>query len=189
MGNSSRPRALPTGITHIDGFFFIVTDNFDLFGDPVAANHGGRGRPQHVPTLENRNRVNMLLACGWSNERIAGALRVTLPTLRKHYFSELKSRAVARDRLDAAVMMRAWDGVQKGNVSAIRLFGHLLERNDLMNFGQAIKPRDAARADAPAPEAKAPKLGKKEAAVVAAHSPDAGTPLGELMMQRQQSVN
>ncbi|MBN8987435.1 MAG: hypothetical protein J0H42_04265 [Rhizobiales bacterium] len=164
-----------------------MTDNFDLFGDPIAANHGGRGRPQHVPTVENRNRVNMLLACGWSNERIAATLRVTLPTLRKHYFSELKSRAVARDRLDASVMMRAWDGVQKGNVSAIRLFGHLLERNDLMNFGQTTKPRDVERAPAGETAAKAEKVGKKEAAVIAAHSPDAGTPLGELMMRRQQS--
>jgi hypothetical protein len=162
-----------------------VAEVFDLFGDPVPANFGGRGRPSHIPTQENRNRVNMLLAAGWSNERIAAALRVTMPTLRKHYFSELKYRDVARDRLDATLLMKAWDGVQKGNVSAIRMFGHLLEQNDLMNFGQTRKPRaDEAQAK---PE-KAPKLGKKEAALAAAHQPDVGTPLGELMARRQQST-
>jgi hypothetical protein len=33
---------------------------FDLFGNPVPGNHGGRGRLAHVPTLQNRNRVSML---------------------------------------------------------------------------------------------------------------------------------
>lgn len=30
----------------------------------------------------------MLLALGWNNERIAAALRITPPSLRRHYFSE-----------------------------------------------------------------------------------------------------
>jgi len=163
-----------------------VTENFDLFGDPVPANRGGRGRPAHVPTQENRNRVNMLLAAGWSNERIAATLRITLPTLKKHYFSELKFREVARDRLDAAMLMAAYEGVGKGRLGP---FLKLLERNDLMNFGQTSKPVAAPAEKAePAPE-KAPKLGKKEAALLAAHQPDAGTTLGELMMRRQQSMN
>ena len=127
----------------------------------------------------------MLLAFGWSNERIAAALRVTLPTLRKHYFSELKTRAVARDRVDLAVVMKTWDGVQKGSVAAIRQFYSLLERNDLMSYGQTSRP-NAAAAEKPA-EAPAAKLGKKEAATLAAQSPDVGTPLGELMARRQQA--
>ena len=188
MVKSLQPPFPRTGPTAIGRFFFIVSENFDLFGDPVPANHGGRGRPQHVPTQENRNRVNMLLAAGWSNERIAGALRVTLPTLRKHYFSELKHRDVARDRLDATMLMKAWDGVQKGSVSAIRQFGQLLERNDLMNFGQTSKPRAAASDDESKP-AKAVKLGKKEEALLAAQQPDPGTPLGDLMARRQQGMN
>jgi hypothetical protein len=76
---------------------------FDLFGDPVPANWGERGRPEHIPTQKNRNRVSMLVALGWSVARIAAALFVTQPTLRKHYFSELKYRDVARDRLEAAL--------------------------------------------------------------------------------------
>ncbi|WP_316188313.1 MULTISPECIES: hypothetical protein [unclassified Bradyrhizobium] len=163
-----------------------MADNFDLFGDPIPANYGGKGRPPHIPTTENRNRVNMLLACGWSNERIAGAMRITEPTLRKHYFSELKSRDVARDRLNAALLMKGFEGVQKGNATAIRLFLHLVERNDLMQFGQSLRP---ARIDRSEKAAKPAKLGKKEEALLAARQPDVGSPMGELMARRQQSMN
>jgi hypothetical protein len=137
-----------------------------------------RGRPEHVASQQNRNKVNMLLALGWSNKRIAASLFITLPTLRKHYFSELRFRDVARDRLDASVAMKLWDGVQDGNVGAIREFRKLIERNDLMN------PRPAG-AQPPSQKAKAIALGKKQAAIEAARQPDTGTPLGELMARRQ----
>lgn len=152
---------------------------FDLFGDPVPEGRGGRGRPQHVPTSENRNRVNLLLALGWGNERIAAALRITPPTLRRHYFSELRHRDVARDRLDLRRAEVLWREAEKGNVGAIKEFGRLLERNDLMLFGQTSRPQPAAPAPKPA------KLGKKEAALAAAAQPDTGTALGQLMARRQ----
>jgi hypothetical protein len=163
-----------------------MDDNFDLLGDPIPGNHGRRGRPQHVPTTRNRNRVSMLVAMGWSNERIAGALDCTLPTLRKYYFSELRLREVARDRIDSEVLMKLWEGVKAGSVSAIRQFRAEVERNDLMTFGQKNKPR----AEKPAAEKPAPaaRVGKKEAAELAAHQPDQGTPLGELMARRQQGL-
>lgn len=149
---------------------------FDLFGDPVPDGWGRRGRPEHIATNENRDKVLMLLALGWSNERIASALGITPPTLRKAYRRELKLRGQQRDRLNAAIAMRLWQGVQDGNISAVREFEAFLEKNDLMNFGQASPP------DRSAPEKK---LGKKEAALAAAQKPDAGTPLGELMARRQ----
>ena len=34
--------------------FFLVSEIFDLFGDPIPENWGKRGRPQHIPTLKNR---------------------------------------------------------------------------------------------------------------------------------------
>jgi hypothetical protein len=123
-----------------------MTQLFDLFGDPVPANHGGRGRPQHLPTQKNRNKVNMLQAFGWSNARITAALRVTQPTWRRHYFSELKCREVARDRLNAEAAMKYWKMFQEGNVPAGREFLSLVERNDLMSF------RSAAAADKPRQE-------------------------------------
>lgn len=120
-----------------------MAEVLDLFGDPVPSNWGGRGRPEHVPTQQNRNRVSLLVALGWSNSRIADALFVTQPTLRKHYFSELKYRDVARDRLVAQVGVKLLDGVNAGNVSAIREFQKYLERNDLMLYGQTRQPRKA----------------------------------------------
>ncbi|WP_316158766.1 MULTISPECIES: hypothetical protein [unclassified Bradyrhizobium] len=128
----------------------------------------------------------MLLACGWNNERIAGALRITEPTLRKHYFSELESRDVARDRLNAALLMKGYEAAQAGSATAIRMFLQLVDRNDLMMFGQPLKPSSAKKPEKPA---KAEKVGKKAAALAAAHQPDAGSPMGELMARRLQGMN
>jgi len=154
---------------------------FDLFGDPVPANWGQRGRPEHVPTQQNRNRVSMLVAMGWSNARIAAALFITQPTLRKHYFSELKFREVARDRLVAGLLTKHWELFMAGNVAAGKEFRDLLKENDLMLYGQTARPQQQK-------PAKEPKLGKKEAALAAAQNPDTGSTLGELMAKRQGSL-
>ncbi len=152
---------------------------FDLFGEPVPSNWGGRGRPEHIPTQQNRNRVSMLVALGWSNKRIAAALYVTLPTLRKYYFSELKFREVARDRLNAAMATRLWDlFMTEGSVAAAKEFRAFVETNDLMLYGQTAPPTQPE-------QPRAPKLGKKEQALVDARTPDTGSTLGELIAQRQ----
>ncbi len=122
-----------------------MSEYFDLLGDPIPENFGRRGRPQHIPTEKNRNKIMLLLAMGWSNERIARSLSITPPTLRKFYFRELKFREEARDRVDAALLARCWEQVEKGNVGAMREFGKLVERNDLMLYGQTIKPQSAAK--------------------------------------------
>ena len=96
----------------------------------------------------------MMLACGWSNERIAGVLRITLPTLRKHYFSELKVRDVARDRLEARLLMLCWSQVETGNVGAMREFRRMMDLNDRMG---AETEMSAAPADSDRPE----RIGKK----------------------------
>ena len=151
-----------------------MTETFDLFGDPIPENWGKRGRPQHVATLENRRKVSMLLAFGWNNERIARALHITPPSLRKHYFSELKYRDEARDRLDATLAMTLWRQVEAGSVSAIREFRELLGHNDMMG----LAPRIA--------QPKPPKLGKKEEALLAAQKPDLDDPLGRIWAERSQ---
>ena len=151
--------------------FFLPAQNFDLFGDPVAE-HGPRGgRPPHIATQENRNKVSMLLAFGWNNERIARAIHVTPKTLRRRYFPELRFRDEARDRLDATLAMNLWRQVEAGNVSAMREFRDLVEHNDLMLLGGQRRP-----------EPKQPKLGKKEA-LLAAQKPDLATPAGRLMAE------
>jgi hypothetical protein len=105
---------------------------FDLFGNPWIDAPKKRGRPVHEVTVKTRNRVSMLLALGWSTIRIATALGVTLPTLHKYYFYELRQQAVARDRLELRRLELAWEMAESGNVGALREFGKLLDRNDQM---------------------------------------------------------
>lgn len=127
-----------------------MEQRFDLFGDPIPDNWGKRGRPQHIATTENINKVTMLVALGWNNERVATALDITLPTLRKHYFSLIKRlRETARDRLDAAFAMHIWKEVQTGSVAAMRMWQLFLDRNDAMR----------AEADLGAPDEK-PEIGR-----------------------------
>ena len=133
---------------------------FDLFGDAVPVGWGKRGRPQHIATNQNRNKVNMLLALGWNNERIAKTLGITPPTLRKNYFRELKYRDDVRDKLEARQAMLLWDQCEAGNVAALKEFRKFLERNDLMKASALYDDGPLEKAK---PE-KAPKLGKKEQA-------------------------
>jgi hypothetical protein len=148
----------------------------DLFGDPVPENRGRRGRPPHIPTQENRNKVSMLLALGWSNQRIANALNITLPTLRTYYFSQLRVREAARDRLDARVAMTLWDQFQAGNTAAGREFVRLVDRND-MAFGR----RETATPPKSTPAEKSEKLGKKELANREAQTAHEGTAWSTLL--------
>ncbi|GLK65678.1 hypothetical protein F8A10_07750 [Paracoccus kondratievae] len=128
---------------------------FDLFGNPVDPGTGKPGRPRRVATLEERNKVKALLAVGWSNERIASVLQMSLPTFRRNFFHELKLRSVARDMLDARRLELAITAAQCGNVGAMRQVDRLLDRFDQMEAERAYasKPKEQ-------PEPKA-KLGKK----------------------------
>jgi hypothetical protein len=64
-----------------------MTEILDLFGNPFVVTDKKVGRPSHVATQISRNRVKMLVALGWANPRIANALAISLPTLRKNYFT------------------------------------------------------------------------------------------------------
>jgi hypothetical protein len=153
--------------------FFVTHENsapfVDLFGDPVPANFGRRGRPEHMPTLENQNRVKMLLALGWANARIAKTIGITQPTLRKHYKFQLRQRDEMRDRLEASYVMRVWKQVEDGNVAAMRVFRDILARNDLMHAETAMAEQAA---DKPG-EIAAVRVGKKLAAQAHAIDVDA----------------
>ena len=133
-----------------------MSTDLDLFGDPVPQARG-RGRPQHVPTKANRDRVLLGLALGWSGERIANGMAISLPTLRKFYAKELKTREIARDRMDLRIAEKLFEGVNAGNVGATKEFRKVVERNDMMSAAEAarFKPRTE-------PEDEKPKdLGKK----------------------------
>lgn len=136
----------------------MADEKFDLFGDPCRLPNGKRGRPAHRPSQHYENKIKMLLALGWSNERIANACNISVPTLRKHYFSVLKQRGGQRDRLDARRFEQAFEAAQSGNVGAMRLMDQMITKNDLM-----LQTR---RFEGEAPSDKqqkaAPPKGKKE---------------------------
>jgi hypothetical protein len=151
-----------------------VEQDFDLLGDPIPEGFGKRGRPQHIPTQENRSKVIVLMAVGWPDQRIANALAITPPTLRKHYFRELRARDEARDRVAAGRLARLWAEGQKGNVGALKEFGRL--------FDQAEAARTAKEYG---DESPAERLGKKEAARKAAETAGEGSDWGADLLGRQ----
>lgn len=129
----------------------------DLFGYPDRPGRGQKGRPAFQPTPRDRNRVRLLLALGWSNERIAAALEVSEPTLRKYFRVELKERLLMRDRLTARRFEIVMEQVAAGSIPAMRELDRMIETNDAM-----IAEAHAGRRDkAPEPE-RLEKLGKKE---------------------------
>lgn len=130
---------------------------FDLFGNPVDAKSGKPGRPKKEATQEERNKVKMLLAVGWNNERIASILQMSLPTFRRNFFHELKVRPVARDMLDARRLELAMTAAQSGNVGAMRQVDRLLEKFDQME----AERKYASAEKGPTPDAPREKLGKK----------------------------
>jgi hypothetical protein len=60
----------------------------DLFGNPARS--GLRGRPPHQPTDDTRLIVSTLIDLGWQRPRLAEALGITQPTLRRWYRNELR---------------------------------------------------------------------------------------------------
>jgi DNA-binding transcriptional ArsR family regulator len=115
--------------------------DLDLLGDPIPEGFGRRGRPPHMPTLENRRKVMLLAAFDRNEEQIAAALSITPPTLRKHYFRELRSRLEARQRLEGKMLMALLGQVEAGNVSAIDKLYKRLDKHDLVLLGERVSDR------------------------------------------------
>lgn len=122
----------------------MADDVFDLFGNPWVEKPKRRGRPVHEVSPRNRNRVSMLVALGWANPRIATVLGITLPTLHKYYFYELRQREGARDQLEVRRLELAWEMAEAGNVGALREFGRLLDRSDQMEIERDLASRPPA---------------------------------------------
>ncbi|WP_174162992.1 hypothetical protein [Rhizobium rhizogenes] len=141
-----------------------MNQNLDLFGNPFVVSDRKVGRPAHEATEKTRNRVKMLVALGWANPRIANALAISLPTLRKNYFHELKKRDAARDQLEMRRLEMAWQLAEAGNVGAFKEFGRLMERNDQMMAAASFTN------DGEPKKEKKESVGKKEAAAQAAEN-------------------
>lgn len=134
---------------------------FDLFGNPVRIGKGRRGRPAFEVTERNHNKVKLLLALGWSNDRVANAIECSTATLKRHFRALLLERDKMRDRMEAERLMRVAEEAAKGNVGAMRQFGQLIDRNDRMEAERRIEAQ---------PKAAAP--GKKDLARIDARSAD-----------------
>jgi hypothetical protein len=161
--------------------FFLMDVKFDLFGDPVPDNFGKRGRPAHIPTSGNTNKVKMLVSLGWGNERIARAMGITPPSLRKHYFSVLKYRDEMRDRLDARYALKVWEQVEQGNVGAMRLWQQFIDRNDAaVGHNSFYSEQRREEQDAP----KDSPVGKKARQVLDAQTAGENTEWGNDLVPR-----
>lgn len=82
------------------------------------------GRPNFKPTTVQRERVKLLKADGWSNERIARRIGISRNTLEKVFAWELEDGA---DEKRADLLDMALKGAKKGNASLIKW---LIDRND-----------------------------------------------------------
>jgi hypothetical protein len=131
---------------------------FDLLGDPIPPNFGKRGRPPHIPTKENSNKITLLMAQGWPDHRIATALGITVPTLKKHYFRVLRARNAARDKVESIGLLTLWNLGREGNVAAMKEY---FRRHDAV-IGDVFEDTV---------EKEARKLGKKEQTRREADSP------------------
>lgn len=143
---------------------FFVSDGIpilDMFGHPVVPRSGGRGRPEHIWTLENSNRVLLSFARGLSVKQTAMVVGVSAPTLRKVYFSEVARRANAQVLMEMTQLARLNNLATAGNVTA---------EKELMKQMDRLRQRDEVRAMAPPPSntSRPDRLGKKESAAKAA---------------------
>lgn len=126
-GKDGRPRWLP----------------FDLLGDPVPANKGMKGRPQHAPTAENLEKLILLFGMGRTEADCAAAIGISIPAMRKHYFSNPDLRRAKRHAdlmLEAELLRRLNEQSAAGKTSATE---KLLKRLDKARLGPApsVKPK------------------------------------------------
>lgn len=121
-----------------------------------------RGRPEFVPTDEDREKVQVLRAQGMALAAIAEALGIHYQTLNTHFSIDLEV-AVAKKTAD--MMMARYRSGMGGSVPA---------QNKFLEAAGAIPPK-------PSKQAKPPKIGKKEAAQVEAEAKPDDTEWGTLV--------
>jgi DNA-binding CsgD family transcriptional regulator len=119
------------------------------------------GRPEHVPTDETRERVEILIAGGMMQWQIAAALGISEPVLRDRYATELDAGRSKKTAMVIEAQFKA--AVEDGNVAAQK----------------AWLSRPSALEDAPPP--KTEPLGKKEQAQLAALTAHQGTDWDNLL--------
>ncbi|MFC3163071.1 AraC family transcriptional regulator [Ciceribacter thiooxidans] len=135
-----------------------MEENFDLFGQPIPEWKGKRGRPPYEATEKDRNKVKLLLALGWSNERIGNAIGRSAATVKRYFRAELKERDAMRDRFDARRFEIAMEQANAGNVAALKELGKMVERSDTMLIDARLRQAQGDRKQ----DKEEKQLGKKE---------------------------
>ena len=121
-------------------------------------------RPEHKPTAATKRQVSAAAGGGMRQEDIANALGISVPTLRKHYDTELSAGA-AKERM--VVLQKVLAQAKKGSTSAARLY--LAQQPEFQPV------------TTPAEEAKPAKVGKKEQAQQDAKTAQEGTDWDDLI--------
>lgn len=137
---------------------------FDLLGQPVPANKGCKGRPQHAPTAENLEKLILLYAAGKTDAECAASVGATIPTMKRHYFASAELRKVRQNAavvVEGEMLSRLNAQSKAGNTSATE---KLMKRIDKARLGPVLV----------APPKKK-KLGKKEQRSAEAKYAGAGT--------------
>ncbi len=116
------------------------------------------GRPEHEPTDELRDQVEIAAYMGMNQVQIAAAIGVSKPTLAKHYAEELLN-GHSKKRFENMAML--YETARKGNVAAQKY----CERMGAMSVAPA-KP-----AEGDQPSKRPDPLGKKEELNAAAKEP------------------
>lgn len=151
----------------------------DLFGNPVVVTERRRGRPTFLWTEEKSNKIRLGLALGWSNQRLANGLAISLATLKRYFRAELKEREIARDQLDLQRLALAMEQAGRGNVGAMRQLDRLIEANDRMRASARMTDDQAEKE---AEKASVRTVGKKEAQRQAAQDVGGdGSAFGDLL--------
>lgn len=150
----------------------------DLFGNPVRESHGKRGRPPLQLGPEERDRVEAALARGWSSQRIANAVGISLASLKRYFRAELRERDVMRDRLELAAnarLIRA--AIEDGNMTAMKQLRELMERDALAGKKRRIDEQQREAQEAGVGMGK--KAAQQKAAEQAAQDEEWGDLLGQ----------
>jgi hypothetical protein len=116
----------------------------------------------------------VLLAHDWTQARIANALGISEPVLRQYYSSELKLRSMARDALEAEMLMSMAAQAAAGSVGAVKQVQARFDRTDM-----AARARAAAgdAGDVAKPQPRPVAKGKKDQARQTAEDVLAANPL------------
>lgn len=130
----------------------------DLFGNPVRARKGQRGRPPKELTEKDLDMLEAGLMQGWTAARIAKALNIGLSTLKRNFGPMLRMAGQMPDRLELLLFATAVRKSLEGDMGAIRQVRQMKADNE-RRLAEARLRRDG-------PEKKEPEeaLGKKERA-------------------------